>query len=504
MLRLAGRTRRRRALRISAAIGLVALAYGLLGPIGGFLGGSLRWATDDGTFLFKPYLQLGDAPRLSSPERAEVLWHAADRDQAWWVEVRPGPGAGWARTPTPGYRRVGLVGVEPHRAYHVPIDGLAPGERFGYRVGIGPRALFEAEARARVPAGRPYLAAIVGDVADGSSGATRVAHRIGEAKPDLLVITGDIVYSRGRISEYSEHFFPVYNADFAGSRTGAPLLRSTLTLAAPGNHDLAERDLTLYPDALAYFLAWSQPLNGPLLPGGASSPILRGSEPRRRAYLDAAGPTYPRMANFSFRFGDVHWTVLDLNPYVDWTDPALRAWVEQDLASAPPGAWRLVALHHPGFNSSTAHKNEQQARLLSDIFERQGVSIVFAGHVHNYQRSKPLTFAARPRPDGTPIGPRGEVDGDWTLDTTYDGRTSTVPTGVIYVITGAGGANLHDTGRESRPATWLAFTERFASSVHSFTLMDVSPDRLSLRQVDTDGKVIDAFAVTRPAPTIPH
>ena len=31
------------------------------------------------------------------------------------------------------------------------------------------------------------------------------------------------------------------------------------------------------------------------------------------------------MANFSFDYANAHWIVLDSNPYVDWTEPSLRA-----------------------------------------------------------------------------------------------------------------------------------------------------------------------------------
>jgi hypothetical protein len=495
-------SRRRRIRRLLLiAVGTAALAWLVAGPIGAYLGGSLRWASSDYTFLFKPYIQIGDAPALSSPERAEVLWHAADREADWWVEVRPSPAGAWVRTPKPGFRRVLLTNVEPHRVYHVPISGLTPGERFGYRVGIGSRALFEAEARARPPAGRAYRAAIIGDIAAGTSAASRIAYRIGETRPDLLVVTGDIVYSQGRISEYSARFFPVYNADAAMPSVGSPLLRTTLSFAAGGNHDFAGRDFGRVPDPLEYFLAWSQPLNGPIGTVGApSTPEISGPADRREAFLAAAGPTYPRMANFSLDFGDVHWTVLDANPYVDWTDPALRDWVERDLASAPSGAWRLVVFHQPGFNSSSAHFDEQQMRLLADVFERGGVAIAFGGHVHQYQRTKPLTFAVRPQSDGRKIAPSGRVDGIWTLDRDFDGVKTTVPRGVIYVITGAGGATLHDPGRQDLPRTWLEFTERLVSNVHSFTLLEVERDRLLLRQLDESGTVVDTFTVTRPGP----
>ena len=57
------------------------------------------------------------------------------------------------------------------------------------------------------------------------------------------------------------------------------------------------------------------------------------------------------MANFSFDYGNAHWVVLDSNPYADWTDSALREWVERDLARAKGATWKFVAFHHPGFNS---------------------------------------------------------------------------------------------------------------------------------------------------------
>ena len=100
------------------------------------------------------------------------------------------------------------------------------------------------------------------------------------------------------------------------------------------------------------------------------------------------------MANFSFDYGNAHWTVLDANPYVDWTDRELQAWVERDLASAKNATWRFVALHQPGFNSARKHFDEQNMRRLTEVFEAGGVDIVFCGHVHNYQRSYPLRFVA--------------------------------------------------------------------------------------------------------------
>ena len=175
-------------------------------------------------------------------------------------------------------------------------------------------------------------------------------------------------------------------------------------VAAPGNHDIAARDLGQYPDGLAYFCYWDQPLNGPTgQEGGPLHPLLYGPEANRTAFLQAAGPAYPRMTNFSFDYGNAHWMVLDSNAYVDWTDPGLRAWVERDLAAAKDATWRFVACHHPPFNSSHAHFGDQRMRVLVDLFEAGKVDVVWTGHVHNYQRTFPLTFAVNRGADGRPV-----------------------------------------------------------------------------------------------------
>jgi hypothetical protein len=181
------------------------------------------------------------------------------------------------------------------------------------------------------------------------------------------------------------------------------LLRSTVFLAAPGNHDIGTRDLGAYPDALAYFLYWAQPLNGPRgEEGTAHVPRLEGPDANQRAFKEAAGPAYPRMANFSFDFGNSHWTVLDANSYVDWTNRDLQAWVAADLAASRAARWRFVALHQPGFNSARKHADEQNIRLLSGVFEAGKVDVVFCGHVHNYQRSFPVRFTPEKRADNRP------------------------------------------------------------------------------------------------------
>jgi acid phosphatase type 7 len=232
-------------------------------------------------------------------------------------------------------------------------------------------------------------------------------------------------------------------------------------------------------------------------------PLLKASDANRKAFLAGAGERYPRMTNFSFDYGNAHWTVLDSDPYVDWTDSTLKDWVAKDLEKAQNATWRFVLFHHPGFNSSRAHYEQQQARLLAPIFEKGKVDIVFAGHVHNYQRSYPLSFV--PDRTGIPLFggtdnkvPRGRiVNGRWILDKKFNGKRNTKPNGVIYIVTGAGGAGLYNNEQTNDIDSWQKFTVKFESTAHSFTIVDVKENTLILRQVDINGKEVDKIKITK-------
>jgi hypothetical protein len=343
----------------------------------------------------------------------------------------------------------------------------------------------------------------MGDIGAMTGDQKKLAERAYLEKPDFVAVPGDIVYENGLVSEYNKKFWPVYNADQADSN-GAPIMRSIPFIAAVGNHDADTRDLDKMPDALAYYMYFDQPLNGPLAAeGSAWVPVLKGSEKNKKAFYDAAGATYPRISNFSYDYGNAHWTVIDSDTYVDWTDSTLKDWVIKDLAASKNATWHFVMFHHPGFSSSLDHFEQEQMRLLAPIFEKAKVDVVFNGHVHNYQRSYPMTFA--PIKNGTLLvggkdnkTVRGRVVvGKWTIDKTYDGLTNTHPKGVIYVITGAGGQELYNPEQENDPDTWQKFTNKFISTVHSLTSAAINGNKLVIRQVDINGKLLDKFVVEK-------
>jgi hypothetical protein len=166
-------------------------------------------------FVVKPYLQLGNSPKLASPEGMVVMWHAPDRVSSWLVETKASGRQNWSPAGQVEWRRVAVEGIEPHRVYSAVLSGLTPGAEFEYRILQEGQMVFAARSRARKSFAQPYRLVVVGDCSQDSPGQKAIAYQIHHLNPDLIVVPGDIVYNNGRISEYRRKFYPIYNADEA-------------------------------------------------------------------------------------------------------------------------------------------------------------------------------------------------------------------------------------------------------------------------------------------------
>jgi hypothetical protein len=144
-------------------------------------------------------------------------------------------------------------------------------------------------------------------------------------------------------------------------------------------------------------------------------------------------------------------------------------------------------------------------RLLASIFEAGKVDLVLNGHLHNYQRTYPMTFKSSKGRNGTLLigGKDGTVirgrvvNGRWTLDKRFDGETNSRPQGVIYVVTGAGGKELYDVDQHDATDSWQPFTKKFVSNVHSLTIVDVNEKSLKIQQVTAEGRSVDSFTISK-------
>lgn len=398
--------------------------------------------------LVPPYINLGD-----DPTRYAVIFHTQPSAATFTVR------SGGREYP------VSTVVIEnpPHQVHAASIP---PGD---YEILLNGASIFRSSVRARPTVRHRFV--ILGDPGQNTAQQRGLAEYAKSLDPDFLFFGGDMVYEHGRTTDYLQKFFPIYDG----------LLRQRLWVAIPGNHDTDESNFSSHPDGYAFFHNWQQPSNGPVL---ATTPTLKGNPKYRDAFLKAAGSKFPRALNFSFNYANAHWTIIDTNKYNNMRDPKLREWIEADLTAARGYRWRFVGMHHPAFNSARKHAEQQHPRWLADLFEKHEVDVVFSGHVHNYQRSYPLRFLNPSAGSGLIV--RGNVLPD------KEGRN-----GVIYVISGSGGAALHNSDQEGKPKTWQPFTAAFHSRVHSLSVVDIDAGKLTFRQLTVSGRQLDSFTIQK-------
>lgn len=458
-----------------------------------------------------PYIQPGPQGKLLPGDDSVVIaWQTEDRAGEFTVDFGKTKTYGRAEHPFSAVRLSGPDGAR-RRNYAVTLAGLDLNTTYRYRVRHRDEVIVEGYFATRKPRGVPVRIVAFGDNSFGDVSQRAIAYQAYKARPDLIVNTGDNVYDFGLDSEYERYFFPVYNAESASPRIGAPLISSVPFYAVIANHDVDDVDpagrkivdFAKHPDALAYFTAMHFPLTGPVTP--PQSPALVGPAERITNFRGCAGNRWPRAANYSFDVGDAHVLCLDSNTYVDPTDAGWSRFIEADL-DATDARWKLVVFHHGPFNIGAEHYKEQHMRVHAPLFERGGVDVVLSGHEHSYQRTRPIHF----RPDGPGRAARVEdeddrrVPGTFTVDRRFDGATNTRPFGVIYIVSGAGGADLYDPGYTDSPGLWVhdddrrvAYVARVVTDRHSFTTLDVRPDALTIAQIDQWGLEVDRIRITK-------
>ncbi len=451
--------------------------------------------------LVTPYLQPGNASTLAQEQKV-LIWQTDSIPGIFNVEYRNRSEFGDTRKISSA--KISMIRLtlknKTTLLYRANLSKLQFDADYSFRVLCNGKPVAEGSFKTRTKKPQTRFA-VFGDCGAGTAQQAEIAYQVYQQKPQFVLVTGDNVYSSGLESEYRKNFFPSYLAAEASSSKGAPLLNSVPFYMIVGNHDMKGSDLDSYPDGLAYFYYSDLPLNGPRI---AQTSILTGNPDRVKSFLKNTKGRFPYMANFSFDHGNVHITCIDSNPYVNPLDPALVSWLTNDLKKSKAD-WKLVAFHHPGFNSSNAHYDYQLMRLLAPLFESLSVDLALTGHVHNYQRSLPLRFAPKDSANHYLISREGRVDGAFSLDHQFDGMMTTLPKGVIYIVSGAGGAVLYDQAisgkpelwQHTPPENWIPFTAKIVSDIHSFTLIETAEKKLVLKQIDAKGTLVDEITISK-------
>jgi hypothetical protein len=282
------------------------------------------------------------------------------------------------------------------------LTRLTPGRHYTYTVRTASGVLAKGRFRAAPARASRFTFAVVGDFGSGNENETAVASLIESWHPDFVLTVGDNAYPQGSPELLDRDIFEPY----------AAVMRESAWFPALGNHDVKAD-------------------------GGKSELDAFHSLGSERWYR--------------FTWGNAGVVVLDSDVSVAPGSPQLR-FARSSLAL--DSCFRFAAWHHPPWEPPSRPLSPGLRRNIVPLVERDGVQVVFVGHLHAYARSRP-----------------------------HDG--------VLYVAVGTGGAPLDDDADKLTIPSARVVQGSFGA-----LRVDVAGRIARFRYQTVDGKVRDDFRMS--------
>jgi len=351
------------------------------------------------------------APGYADPTKtAAFTWQTPTATNA--AKLKIGTSATSLTTTQTGYSWTTPQGLGTTMMYmhSVHVCGLTPGTTYYYEVGGGPTG---SETWSAVqsfttvpPASQSMTVGVFGDARDTLTTWQLVHERMQQAGVAIQLIPGDIVDIGANGDLWQQWLTAIWKDPNDSSKFLT--LGQQMMLPIAGNHEA---------EAAQFYGNWA-------IPQGAQY-----------------ASTYA-----SIDVGNTHFVMIDDDfsaLQTDYTqDPAntLLTWLKADLDHANKNRTNvpfIVALSHRGLYSTSNHSTDPDvlaARgVFAPIYDQYSVDLVFNGHDHEYERSKPVK-AGNP-PSGDPVV--GSVDGN---------NNPVAGTGTTYVICAGAGADPYAVG----------------------------------------------------------
>lgn len=324
------------------------------------------------------------------------------------------------------------------------LKGLKPGTTYLYRVGADTNWSATASFTTEAAGSRPFEILLFGDSQSGDSKKAdygpwhTTLHNAYQAHPAaaFFMVLGDHVEIGQSYAHWNQWF-----AASAGVIDRLPLMD------VEGNHETYNTQ-DLHPSLPAIFTGQSSlPLNGP--------EGLKGQV-------------------YSFDYGDAHFAVLDSQveeegPFIDRMLELEAAWLDADL-SRTDRKWKLVMFHKTPYYNRSAKANEALKAVLTPVFDKHRVDLVFNGHDHGYSRTYPID---RDTPVASPAR------------------------GTVYVVAGRSG---NKTYPDLSKKVWDAFFYD-PQAEPNYLAVKVDGDRLTLTAHQQSGALIDTYTIDKAAGT---
>ena len=282
------------------------------------------------------------------------------------------------------------------------LTRLKPGRRYAYAVWTDSGVLAKGRFRAAPARATNFTFAVVGDFGSGTRNETAVAAMIQSWHPEFVLTVGDNAYPSGSRELLDRDIFGPYGA----------VMRESAWFPALGNHDVK----------------------------------ANGGKPELAAFHSLGNERWYR-----FTWGNTAVVVLDSDVSVGPGSPQLRF---ARRAFAPASCFRFAAWHHPPWEPPANRIAPGLRRNIVPLVEKDGVQVVFNGHLHAYARSRPRH-------------------------------------GVLYVTAGTGGAELqYDAGDLTIPSA------RVVQGRFGALRVDIAGRTAHIRYQTVDGRVRDDVRLT--------
>jgi len=362
-------------------------------------------------FVVRPYLQFGTTDSMtllaetSKPARMTVAYGETQ------------PLKLTAQTPEPkAISELRLAGLKPFTRYFYRVTcedaagNLARSEILSFQTAPGPEL--------------PWAFGIMGDTQRNPEVTRRCAEGIFALRPNFVIHCGDVVDDGFAKQQWVQDLFAPC----------ATLFAQVPVFPVIGNH---EKNAHWYYD-----------------------------------YFSLPAPEYW----YTFTQGNAQFFMIDSNKDCAPGSEQYR-WLEQALA-ASKATWKFTAHHHPCFSSDEDDYGDHlkgkpgdgyiwgdgNARQLVPLYEKYGVDIAFAGHIHSYERTWPILQMAINQAKG-----------------------------VRYIVSGGAGGGLEQAAPQR---SWFSL---HVMRGHHYCVAAVHDRTIQFKAYDLEGRLFDTFELTKAA-----
>ena len=213
------------------------------------------------------------------------------------------------------------------------------------------------------PAAFPYKFAVTADLGESANAQNNVDHiiaAIADHGMQHVLMAGDLAYANACESKKGCSTWDAYQ------RLVEPVTSAVPISINIGNHELQDK--------------------GDGIPASSARYRYRGMPDGGRA---------DDSLYYSYNAGPMHVIVVCSFFPGGWAaNSAQNAWVDADLASIDrkQTPWIIAMVHAPMYNSNSQHQmdGENSRKAYEAKFQAAGVTAVFAGHVHAFERTYPV------------------------------------------------------------------------------------------------------------------